>query len=111
MALAQVSAIGPVAHYLGMLAGALGRQDEAEEHFAFAVGLAERTGARGILVRTRLEWARLLMRRRGPGDVERARELVAAARDLANDLEAPDLADQASELLASSPAASARKPT
>ena len=80
MVLAQVSALGPVAHYLGVLAAVLGLPDEADEHFAFACDLQERTGARGMLVRTRLEWARLLLTRGGPGDVERARDLAAVAR-------------------------------
>ena len=92
-----------MAHYLGILAGVLGRHDEAEEHFRFAAELAERTGARGILVRTRLEWPRLLLSRGGPGDADRARALAAAARDLAEELDTPALAEQASDLLAAQP--------
>jgi tetratricopeptide (TPR) repeat protein len=98
--LGQVSTLGPVAHYLGVLAGVLGRSDLAEEHFTFACDLAERTGARGVLVRTHLEWSQLLFARGGPGDVERAREMVAAALELAHELDVPVLAERASELLA-----------
>ena len=105
MIVAQVSAFGPVAHYLGVVAAVLGRVDEAAEHFAFAADLQERTGARGLLVRTRLEWARLLLGRDGPSDGERARELAAAALELARELDTPRLAEQASELLAASHAA------
>jgi hypothetical protein len=94
-----VSTLGPVAHYLGLLAGVLDRPDEAEDHFAFAVDLAERTGARGMLIRTRLEWARLALRRNAPADAERARELAAAALELCQELDTPDLAKQASALL------------
>jgi DNA-binding SARP family transcriptional activator len=100
MLVAQVSAIGPVAHYLGVLAAVLGCPDEAEEHFAFAADLQERTGARGLLVRTRLEWTRLLLARGRPGDTERAHALATAALELAHDLDTPDLAEQAGELLA-----------
>jgi tetratricopeptide (TPR) repeat protein len=99
MVSAQVGALGPVAHYVGLLAGVLERYDEAEEHFAYACDLAERTGARGLLVRTRLEWARLVAGRDGPGDRERARHLAASARDLAHELDAPVLAEQACALL------------
>jgi hypothetical protein len=99
----QVSTLGPVAHYLGLLAGALDRPDDAEEHFAFAADLAERTGARVMLVRTRLEWARLALHRNAPGDTERARVLGTAALDLSDELDTPDLGKQASALLATGP--------
>jgi hypothetical protein len=104
MALAQVSAFGPVAHFLGVVTAVLGRPDEADGHFAFACDLMERTGVRGLLPRTRLEWARLLLARSGPGDAERARTLAAAARGLADELDAPTLADRAEMLLAAAPA-------
>jgi DNA-binding SARP family transcriptional activator len=94
--LGQVSSLGPVAHYLGVLAGVLGRTDQAEEHFAFACDVAERTGVRVVVVRTRLEWARLLLTRAVPGDSDRARELVAAALELAHELDVPALAEVAS---------------
>lgn len=95
----QISAPGPVAHYLGLLAGALGMLEEADGHFAFASENAERTGAHVVLVRTRLEWARLLIRRDGVGDRDRAVALAAAARDLARAQDAPGLAEQAAALL------------
>jgi tetratricopeptide (TPR) repeat protein len=96
----QVSTIGPVAHYLGLLAAVLGRPDEAEELFSEACAFAERTGARGILARTRLELARLLARRARPGDAERAGVLAAAAQELALELGAPALAERAHAALA-----------
>lgn len=101
-ALAQVSALGPVAHYLGVLAAVLGDTDEADGHFACAAELAERTRARGVLVRTRLEWARCLLERGGPGDGERGRDLATAARELAHEIDSPQLAERASELLVGS---------
>ncbi|MFL5889421.1 MAG: ATP-binding protein [Solirubrobacteraceae bacterium] len=45
---------GPVARYLGILAATLGRTRDAERHFAEAVALAERIGARPWVDRTRL---------------------------------------------------------
>lgn len=48
---------GPVARTLGLLAAALERWDEAEEHFAFAEGLAARCGAPGWTAWTRFDRA------------------------------------------------------
>jgi hypothetical protein len=77
----------------------LGRPAEAEQHFSNACDLQERTGARGFLVHTRLEWARLLLHRGEPGDVERASTLAGAAAKLADELDLPILAEQARQLL------------
>jgi tetratricopeptide (TPR) repeat protein len=71
---------GPVSHDLGLLATAIGRYDEAEGHFARAEEVQERIGARGTLVHTRLEWARMLLRRGRGEDTGRARALLEAAR-------------------------------
>ena len=106
MIVAQANGIGPVGYFLGLLAVVLGRLDEADEHFAFAAELQERTGARGLLVQTRLGWARLLLQRGEPGDGERARRLAAAAAELAEDLDIPVFAEQALDLLAMNPTAS-----
>ncbi|MGQ0466310.1 MAG: BTAD domain-containing putative transcriptional regulator [Sporichthyaceae bacterium] len=97
--LGQMSAPGPVAHYLGVLAASLRRDEQADAHFARAVEIAERTGARVVLVRTRLEWARLLLRRGRGDDHERVLALAAAARDLARAQDAGELGEQAAELL------------
>jgi hypothetical protein len=94
--LAQVSALGPVAHYLGVLAAVLGWAEEADAHLRHAAELAERTRARGLLVRTRLEWARVSLTR---GDSTGAAALAGAAQELATELDAPELARQAAELL------------
>jgi tetratricopeptide (TPR) repeat protein len=73
-------------HVLAVLAGGLGRFDDAERHFAAAAELARRAGAPIWLARTEAEWARMLTNRRRPGDAERARELLddalATARQL-----------------------------
>jgi len=91
-----LSAPGPAAHYLGVAAAVLDRLEEADAHFAHAADLAERTGARGLLIRTRLEWGRL---RRARGDHTGARDLLAAAEALARELDAPDLAARAAAQL------------
>ncbi len=65
-----------MSHYLGLLASALERFGEAEDRFAVAESFHDRIDAPAWLARTRLEWARLLLTRRGPGDVERARQLL-----------------------------------
>jgi class 3 adenylate cyclase/tetratricopeptide (TPR) repeat protein len=70
---------GSVAHYLGLLATSLGCHEDAEAHFVAAAAIAKRADAPIWLARTRLEWARLLLARRQPGDVERARELFQQA--------------------------------
>ena len=102
MAVVQAVGVGPVAHYLGRMAALLGHPDEADEHFANACDLQERTGARGLLVPTRLEWARLLLQRGEPGDGDRARALAGAAAQLADELDTPALRDRAVEALATS---------
>jgi class 3 adenylate cyclase/tetratricopeptide (TPR) repeat protein len=81
-----VAALGSVSHYLGMLATTLGRYDEAEERFVAAAALHERMRAPGWLARTRLEWARMLLARREPGDADRAGELLVLALDTARQL-------------------------
>jgi class 3 adenylate cyclase len=78
--------LGSVAHYLGLLATTLGRFDEAEERFAAAEATHDRIGAPIWLARTRLEWARMLVSRRGPGDAERARGLLDQALATATEL-------------------------
>ncbi len=64
----------------GMLAACLGRWDDAERHFADALAMNERLGARPYVVRTRRAWASMLLDRHAPGDAARARDLIAAGR-------------------------------
>ena len=75
-----------VDHCLGLLATTLGRHDEADAHFAAAAGIHHRLGAPTFLARTHLEWATMLLRRRRPGDDERAQELLTQALSVAVDL-------------------------
>ncbi len=86
--LAVVAGVTPgcTAHHLAMLATLTGRFAEAEEYFAEALAAHERLGAPAHLGRTRVEWARMLLARRGPGDTERARQLLDEALTVAVDL-------------------------
>ncbi|HEY3238602.1 MAG TPA: response regulator transcription factor, partial [Acidimicrobiia bacterium] len=70
---------GPVDLTLGLLATTLGHFEEAEAHFAASDDLCGRMQAPLWLARSRREWARMLERRAGPGDTERARELAGPA--------------------------------
>jgi len=71
-----MTAEGPVSHYLGGLASTLGRHDEAESFFAKSTEWCDRAGAVHFGVRTDLWRGRLLAERRGPHDLERARDLL-----------------------------------
>jgi hypothetical protein len=66
--------------YAGMLAACLHRWDDAERHFADALAMNERLGARPYAVRTPRAWASMLLDRNAPGDATRARDLIAAGR-------------------------------
>jgi hypothetical protein len=56
-------------------------------------------GAPTWLARTHLEWARMLLMRRQPGDVERARELLGQALATARELGLGTVERRAVELL------------
>jgi class 3 adenylate cyclase/tetratricopeptide (TPR) repeat protein len=78
--------MGSIAHYLGMLAASIGDFDDADARFAAAEELHRRIGAPTWLARTHLEWARMLLTRRQPGDAEPARQLLGQALDSAREL-------------------------
>jgi class 3 adenylate cyclase len=75
-----------VSHHLGRLATTLGRFDDADGRFAAAAAIHDRIAAPIWLARTRLEWARMLLTRRHPGDAERAQELLRQALATAREL-------------------------
>lgn len=83
---ATAACLGSVSHYLGMLATTTGHFGDAEGHFLAAEATHARLGARPWLAWTRLEWARMLLARRQPGDAERARELLDQALATAREL-------------------------
>jgi tetratricopeptide (TPR) repeat protein len=70
---------GSVDRVLGVLAGMLGRWEEAERHFDAALGMDRRMGARPWAAHTRHDHAAMLLARDGPGDRERAGTLLAEA--------------------------------
>ena len=77
---------GTIALPLALCAAATKRYDVAEIHFEAALATHESLGAPVWSARTRLGWARMLVARRGPGDIDRARTLgedaLATAREL-----------------------------
>ena len=71
---------GPVELWLGVGAGHLGRLDDAVAHLERAELACAENGAAAFRVEAQHELARALMARGRPGDVERARSVLAAAR-------------------------------
>ena len=61
---------------LGVLAATMGRLDAAARHFEEALRLDASCRTYAYRVLTARDYARLLVRRQGPGDVERARDVV-----------------------------------
>ncbi len=77
---------GPVSHYLGLLAAALGRQDEAAGLFCEAAALARQAGALPSLAHAHAGLADALTARAGPGDTQAAEEQRRQARAIAEQL-------------------------
>jgi predicted ATPase/class 3 adenylate cyclase len=76
---------GAASYHLGVLAGVLGRFEDARAHLTDATAMHERMGAPIWLARTRLAMARVLLAGRGPDGARRARAMldqtIAAARE------------------------------
>ena len=70
---------GSIAWALGTLATTLERYEQAEGHFAAAAEIEERLGAPLFLARTRAGWARALIARGRPEDLERAQPMLEQA--------------------------------
>jgi class 3 adenylate cyclase/tetratricopeptide (TPR) repeat protein len=68
---------------LGTLAATLERRDEAVAHYAAAVEIETRLGAPLLLARTHVGWARALIDRGQPRDLEEARPMLDRAEDTA----------------------------
>src|SRR5262249_52398683 len=77
---------GSVERYLGILAATAGRTDVAAAHFERALVANLRLGARAETAHTKVDHARLLLERDASGARERAMQLVAEARDAADEL-------------------------
>ncbi len=87
----QLAAGGPVvfgsiAWALGTLATTLQRYEQAEGHFVVAAEIEERVGAPLFLARTHAGWARALIARGRPEDLDRAQSMLEQAADTAGRL-------------------------
>jgi DNA-binding NarL/FixJ family response regulator len=95
-----VAYLGPVELYLGIGASVLGRRDAAVADLQTAVGVAVRNGARPFVVEARYELARALIARAGPGDLQRARAVLADCRSGAEELGMAPFVARSDRLLA-----------
>jgi hypothetical protein len=77
---------GSVAWALGALATTLGRNEQAEGHFAAAAELEERFGAPLFLARTQVGWARALIARGHAEELQRAQHMLEQAEEVAGRL-------------------------
>jgi DNA-binding SARP family transcriptional activator len=75
------AAMGSASRPLGVLAATMSRWEEAERHFERALEMNARMGTRPWVAHTHHEYAEMLIRRGQAGDIDRACELLAAARD------------------------------
>jgi hypothetical protein len=73
-----------VSHSLGLLALAMGHNDDALGHFQAAIEAHERMGALPRLAASRHFCGHALLARGGPGDLEAARQHLDAATELAD---------------------------
>jgi DNA-binding CsgD family transcriptional regulator len=80
-----VACVGAAAHYLGLLAAAARRWDDAEAHFESAIDLNRKTGGQPWLAHAQFELAKMLLARRGPGDRVRSRDLLRSSLGIARD--------------------------
>jgi tetratricopeptide (TPR) repeat protein len=89
---------GSASRLLGILAATMGEWDVAEGHFADALAMHERIGARPLTARTQLARAEMLLTRRAAGDEACAREELASAIASADEIGMPSLAERAKAL-------------
>jgi hypothetical protein len=75
--------LGTIAFALGTLAATLERYEEAEGHFATAAEIDESLGAPLLLASTHAAWARTLIARGRPEDLEHAQPMLDKAEDTA----------------------------
>ncbi len=91
--------LGAVSRYLGLLATTMGHIDEAERHFEDALAMNANMGGRPWLAHTQHDYARMLLARDGPGDRERAQELLDQALAIYRELGMESYAATASKLV------------
>jgi tetratricopeptide (TPR) repeat protein len=72
----SLAEMGPISRALGVLAGLQADYELAEQHLKDALETSERIGSPPHATRTRVDLARVLLDRKSPDDVDRARELL-----------------------------------
>jgi class 3 adenylate cyclase/tetratricopeptide (TPR) repeat protein len=102
VALDSLGVLGVASRCAGLLAATLGRWDEADDHFAFALEQHERLGASSLAARTQLEWGLALAGRGDRESAPRAGELLTAAVAVAGELRLPGVRDRAHAALSGS---------
>jgi tetratricopeptide (TPR) repeat protein len=85
IATTHITVNGSVAHYLGCLAHALDRYDEADKWFAEALVCHEHMRAPYFIALTQTAWAAVLSDRDQTGDPDQAQRLIDAALPVATD--------------------------
>jgi len=98
--ISSAACLGSTAHFLGILAAAAGRHDDADAHFTAAAAHNRSLGALTALARTETEHGALLIARNGPGDAARAAVLLGSAQDAARGLGMEPMAARAGALAA-----------
>jgi class 3 adenylate cyclase/tetratricopeptide (TPR) repeat protein len=92
--------VGSGARGLGLLATVLERFDDAAQHFEDALEMNTRMGARPWVVRTQLDYVRMLLKQGEPKDRPRIQELLEAAQQEARMLGMAKAVADSAELLA-----------
>ncbi len=91
----QVDCWGSASRYLGLLAGVLGRWEDAERHFEHAIEVNKRMGTRRWTGWTQNQYAEMLLRRGAEGDREKALSLLGEALETAQTLGMKALVERA----------------
>jgi hypothetical protein len=73
-------ATGSVSRILGLLAAAMSRWEDASRHFDAAIVHNTEMGARPWVAHSEHDYARTLLARDGPGDRDRAQQLLTGVR-------------------------------
>ncbi len=94
---AAAHVVGSFPWALGRLATTLERYEQAESHFIAAAEIEQRFGAPVLLARTHAGWARVLIARGRPEDLDRAQHMLEQAEETAARLGADGIAREVAE--------------
>jgi class 3 adenylate cyclase len=97
LAVSGAGVYGSIDWALGALATTLERYEQAAAHFAAAAEIEERLDAPLFLARTRAGWARALIARGRPEELDRARSMLGQAGDTAQGLGAEGITREVAE--------------